>query len=439
MTSSRESIVKRSLRTGWLQSFDGYVTPLSFPVFDMDAFVFFSDDIGLHSIQAAFVPAIANGMIAPAILCMTAREFATAIGADAALKSRINRLQLREPDQAECLEILRQRLLDYPRSIPPFSESALNSIVDLSRPGGLPRSALSLLHTVATAKVYEIDTNPGQPATSVDPDEVERIFRDGYSLWDAVDHKPVSTSQDPDTRGEVPEAVLTRGEYSTGVTVQVANGELLSTVADVVAVKYAQNFHGADLAVAHALASVGVAEDSLRMAKGSHIIVPTRGAIRAGSALFIGTAPLIDFTYASVRSLAHDVLGAITVDAPNTTHLAMTVHGPGFGLDEIECIEQQLRGYQDAIEDGSVGAILKQITIVERDPDRANSIAVAVTMHLSDDSGTSRRYKSGLSDSVESAVDAVISRVVSANSSAASMSQELLNNRRGRERRCQRH
>src|SRR5205085_7494503 len=125
------------------------------PVFD-EAFVLFSDDVGLRSIRAGFVPAIASGVIAPAILCMTDREFAIAIGADAALKSRFKRLQLSEPDQAECLEILRQRLLDYPRPIPPFSESALNRIVDISRPGGLPRSALSLLHSVASAKVYEI-------------------------------------------------------------------------------------------------------------------------------------------------------------------------------------------------------------------------------------------------------------------------------------------
>ncbi len=52
----------------------------------------------------------------------------------------------------------------------------------------------------------------------------------------------------------------------------------------------------------------------------------------------------------------------------------MTVHGPGYGLDEDEAFESQLAGFLDAIDSSDVPEQLKSITFVEQNRGRAKRL-----------------------------------------------------------------
>jgi hypothetical protein len=80
------------------------------------------------------------------------------------------------------------------------------------------------------------------------------------------------------------------------------------------------------------------------------------------------------YHYEEIREFAANVLKVLAKDAPSTRHLAMTIHGVGYGLDETEALRAQLAGYIDALELGQYPPRLKRISIVERGPDRAQRL-----------------------------------------------------------------
>jgi hypothetical protein len=72
------------------------------------------------------------------------------------------------------------------------------------------------------------------------------------------------------------------------IRLDVELGDITAYPADVVALKHAQAFYGADRAVARALARDGTLMEDLAPERGDHKLVATLGAIRASFALFVG-------------------------------------------------------------------------------------------------------------------------------------------------------
>jgi hypothetical protein len=180
------------------------------------------------------------------------------------------------------------------------------------------------------------------------------------------------------------------------IYVAIEQGDITSIDADVIVLKYAQSPHGADRLVANKLAALGIAPDGFRPTMiGETRLVATKGAVTAGSALFVGTPSIAKMTYADVRTLASTALTALKTAAPQTVHVAMTIHGPGFGLDELESCVSQLYGYQDAIRTGDYPATLRRITIVDRDAGRVERLRQGVAA-----SDVSLEFRSGDEDSV---------------------------------------
>lgn len=140
--------------------------------------------------------------------------------------------------------------------------------------------------------------------------------------------------------------------------------------ADVVALKYAQGFFGADQAVAYALAQGGVDVGALKPAPGEHRLVPTRGAIRAEQALFVGAPTLLHFGYPQIREFGRDVLRILARELPEVRHLALTLHGPGYGLDEFEAALALFAGLRDAVRLGESPPALLRVVVVEVDEQR---------------------------------------------------------------------
>jgi hypothetical protein len=88
--------------------------------------------------------------------------------------------------------------------------------------------------------------------------------------------------------------------------------------------------------------------------------------------------------YKHLREFAASVLGALAEVAPQTEHLAMTIHGPGFGLDELEALRSQLAGYRDALAAGQFPPALRKISIVEFNENRLERLRAAIDADFAD-------------------------------------------------------
>ena len=154
------------------------------------------------------------------------------------------------------------------------------------------------------------------------------------------------------------------------VKIEIVERDALEIDADVLALKYAQQYYGVDELVADRLARAGVDQKRMQPNTDGFRLIPTGSAIAARNVLFIGVVNLYDFGYREIRDFARRVLSALAGAAPQTRHVTATVHGAGFGLDEIEAFEAEVAGFLDAIGGGDIPKSLEKISIVERNPGR---------------------------------------------------------------------
>ena len=172
------------------------------------------------------------------------------------------------------------------------------------------------------------------------------------------------------------------------ISIDVACDDVLSFRADVLALKHAGRLHGADLAVVETLESAGIDLGGSLPADGGYHVVPSRRAMPAGTVLFIGTPNLYQFDYAAIREFSRRVLALLALHAPRTRHVALTLHGPGYGLDESEAFRSEVAGLLDAVAAGEYPRSLERITFVEHSSGRA----ARLTELLSDLSPASRWF-----------------------------------------------
>lgn len=158
------------------------------------------------------------------------------------------------------------------------------------------------------------------------------------------------------------------------VRIAVEEGDALSFYADVLALKYADGLYGVDRAVVSAMLSV-VPDIQSRLPKPSGFyITPTKDAVAARQVLFVGVGPLRQFGYREIRAFARKVLEALAGEMPHVGHVALTIHGPGYGLDENEAFVSEIAGLLDAVGSGDYPSDLRQVTIVEANTGRANRL-----------------------------------------------------------------
>jgi hypothetical protein len=142
---------------------------------------------------------------------------------------------------------------------------------------------------------------------------------------------------------------------------------------DVLILKYAQAFYGADGVVAMALGEDPRDDLHTRIKPQphEHIFIESQGQIAAKQVLFVGVVPLDEFEYSEIRAFTNESLKLISAHTPNARHVAMTMHGVGYGLDERESFLAQLGGISDALAEG---VRPYRISIVDRDERRAERI-----------------------------------------------------------------
>lgn len=176
----------------------------------------------------------------------------------------------------------------------------------------------------------------------------------------------------------------------------VVQGDVLAFDADVIALKYAQSFHGVDKKLADSLISSGTPAQQLEPQVGTYRYVETSGHAQAKHALFVGVPPLTMFSYPDIRIFASLVLRGVNQFAPAATHICMTIHGVGYGLDEIEASLAQLEGCLDVIQSAQSAQFLpnlRRITIVERNAPRVERLRTAINQYLENGRGAKRAVK----------------------------------------------
>ncbi|HZD04994.1 MAG TPA: hypothetical protein VE173_08750, partial [Longimicrobiales bacterium] len=145
---------------------------------------------------------------------------------------------------------------------------------------------------------------------------------------------------------------------------------------DVIGLKYAQEFHGVDGLFAERL---GVTRGP---AVGEHVLVPCPADMGVGEALFVGVRPIFDFRYSAIRRFSTAVLEILARERPHCRRLVMTLHGPGYGLDETEAALAEIAGLEDALRSGVCPKELEEIVVAELEPGRVERLRKALVRSL---------------------------------------------------------
>ncbi|MCP3104986.1 nucleoside 2-deoxyribosyltransferase [Myxococcus sp. K15C18031901] len=158
-------------------------------------------------------------------------------------------------------------------------------------------------------------------------------------------------------------------------------GDVTAIAADVVLFKYAQQLYGAS---GQAVARLGAEDkglESLQLVPGELRFVETHGALGAPLALFLGTVRLGDFGYHEIRQFSVRALQVLE-SRPGVKHVAGTLHGPNYGLDEDEAALAFVGGLVDAFQRGIGPRGLERFTVVEVNARRAGRLRKALEKGL---------------------------------------------------------
>jgi len=166
------------------------------------------------------------------------------------------------------------------------------------------------------------------------------------------------------------------------VRIGVEHGDVLRFDSEVLILKYAQGLYGADLVVYDRLKQSEVAPQLPPV--GDFALQKTGGVLAAGSVLFVGVEPLEEFGYAEIRTFARSALAWLGANAPEIRRVGLTLHGPGYGLDEAEAFRAELAGLMDAVTTGECPGSLHQILFIERNAGRAERLKILLQNLLPD-------------------------------------------------------
>ena len=159
-----------------------------------------------------------------------------------------------------------------------------------------------------------------------------------------------------------------------GIEVRVECADALKHPVELLVLKYAQALYGADRAAAAALGLHG----GLMPAVDRHLLVDGRPATGAASVLFLGVRALDTFNYGDVRRFAEHALAVAREVRPHVRDIALTLHGGGFGLDEIEAFNAEVGGLLDAVGAREFPQGLRRVTFLERNDRLAERMRLAL-------------------------------------------------------------
>lgn len=164
----------------------------------------------------------------------------------------------------------------------------------------------------------------------------------------------------------------------------VINGNVLSVSGDLLILKHAQEFYGADKAVADKLILANICtEEDLRLKQGEFKLIDTQGILDIKRVLFIGTKRLIDFGYEEMQQFGFMAMKFISRMKNMPANIVSTVHGQGYGLDGGESLQRMVIGYLTGIAEFEISFIQKItfVTLGDRSERMLSSSLVALSQH----------------------------------------------------------
>lgn len=165
----------------------------------------------------------------------------------------------------------------------------------------------------------------------------------------------------------------------SAIAVQVVAADVLAFQADVLALKFAQDLYGADASVFGRLTPEQ--RNREMPPPGGFVLHDTSATLGVRKVMFLGVQPLGQFGYAEIREFGRRVCTVLAREAADVEHIALTIHGPGFGLDEVEAFESALAGIVEAVSNAEFPKGLRKVSFVERSLGRARRLAAAL-VHL---------------------------------------------------------
>lgn len=135
-------------------------------------------------------------------------------------------------------------------------------------------------------------------------------------------------------------------------------------------------------------------------------LFPSHGLLGVDAVLFLGVGQLRSLDYQELRDFGCRALSSLAGRTPEVEHVALTLHGPGFGLDESEAFRAELAGLLDAIAAKDCPRSLRRITFVENSVGRAERLALLLDS-LSGGERPGNSTRSGSQPRTETVVDAV--------------------------------
>ncbi|MGE0629467.1 MAG: hypothetical protein AB7O43_16765 [Hyphomicrobiaceae bacterium] len=143
--------------------------------------------------------------------------------------------------------------------------------------------------------------------------------------------------------------------------IKIVNADITQVAADLLVMKHADGFYGADQVVADAIGFNGYVE------AGKALFVAAK-KIATPEVLFIGVGPLGEFRYERIQEFGSSVVALARNHSRPILHLALTIHGPGYGLDAEQAFLSMIAGIVG--EWTKTATSLKTITVAERSPKR---------------------------------------------------------------------
>lgn len=155
-------------------------------------------------------------------------------------------------------------------------------------------------------------------------------------------------------------------------------GDVTKVPSDLLILKHAQHFYGADGVVAQILEERGICpSEKIHPKPGWHVTLETHGTIAPSRVMFIGAPTLGDFRYQEIRQFAHHAIEVATTLTPPVRTITTTVHGAGYGLDIEEALHSMVFGSQLGLSEHAAHHLTK-ITFVEMHARRAATLETAL-------------------------------------------------------------
>jgi hypothetical protein len=160
------------------------------------------------------------------------------------------------------------------------------------------------------------------------------------------------------------------------IGIEIQEIDALRIKADILVLKYAQEFYGADSLAFSRLALLHKNIEGKLPKPDGFLFLESLDSLGANYVLFAGVDRISKFRYKEIRSFSFRSLKHLAETKADAEHICFTMHGANYGLDETEAFMSQIAGMIEAIAKGLYPLQLKKISIAEIYEPRAERLRV---------------------------------------------------------------